>query len=498
MKQSSFEHQSARLWIWAACIGLFIFVLAARIAGPSDGFDNEQPKTIAYTVDVIANGRAILPRDMFGRAPHKPPLYNWLSVPVVAGFNQYTEWAFKLPTIIAMALAMGLTAAAGRWMLMRRRDSLNEADAGVLARLSPMEIGLISAAMLLASHTGTKFLYLARPDTLMLFFATGGWLAATVALLDERKRWWVNLLCWLCMAGVAMCKGPPALLIPLYAVLGARLLTGQWSSVWRTGMAWGLPLAIVLFGAWLGAAYIIDQRAVVEELLGDQAAGKIVRRGWWRIFTEFYKAPGYLILRFLPWSLIAILTLLHIPPRRWFKHALGPAVLWALLVLGFFTIPADKRGDYYAPAMPALAILAAYWLLVVAAKYRITPARTLLAAAVIAVGFVAFEWKGSEAAGGMGDGVKAFASEIRGMTNIDDVVFIEPGYHNLQAYLGVNQAGPPTPEMIETARWVVMPASRAPAGATAAAKSVPVKMWPEQGNGELGLYPIKDIDLESR
>lgn len=484
-----------RWWVAGGVGGLFVFLLAVRGAGPSDGFDNEQPKTISYTVDAVVHGRWVLPRDMFGRAATKPPLYNWLSMPVVGGLNQYTEWAFKLPSMIAMGLVVGLTAVSGGWLLGRRREAIDGADANVLGGLRPREIGLVCGAMLLASHTGAKFIYLARPDTLLLFFTTGGWLAATAGLMGERRRGWVNVCCWLCVGGAAMCKGLPALLIPIYIVIGSKVLVGRWSAMWRTGLAWGLPLAIGLVGAWLVAAYRVDPQAVVNELLGTEAAGKITKRGWWRIFTECYKAPGYMVVRFLPWSVVGLLMLLHIPASRWFGHAMGPAVLWVMVVVGFFAMAADKRGDYFAPAMPALAILAGYWLLIVGAKYRITVGRVLVGTWCVVVGLGVYHWKWSDAAGGMGEGVKAFAREVQARTAVADVIFIESGYHNLQAYLGVNQAGEPTREMIERARWVVMPVSRAGAGVEPVARSVAVSMWPGEGEEALGLYPIEGIDL---
>ena len=88
-----------RRWVGVVLAGMFVFALAARIAGPSDLYDNEQPKTVAYTMDIVVHGRAIMPYDMKGRAPHKPPLYNWLAVPVVGGLGVYEQWAFALPSV---------------------------------------------------------------------------------------------------------------------------------------------------------------------------------------------------------------------------------------------------------------------------------------------------------------------------------------------------------------------------------------------------------------
>ncbi len=439
-------------------VGLFALALFVRMVAPSDLYDNEQPKTIAYTVDVLVNGRWILPHDMLGGPPHKPPLYNWLAAPIVGAFDLYREWAFKLPSIISAAVTMGLTVGIGAWLVRRRGDRVAAEDRLTLAGLSPVALGAVAAAMWLASHTGMKMLYLARPDPLLIAFMMVAWWAATASLLSDRPRFWVNLLCWLSVTGAAMCKGPPALIVPIYIVLGGKLLAGQWSAMWRTGIGWGLPLAIALVGTWLGAAYWVDARIVVEELIGDQAVGKITRRGPIRIVTEFYKSPGYLIVRFVPWSLVAILTLVHIPPRRWFAHPLGPAILWTLVIVGFFMIPADKRGDYLAPATPAVGLLAAYWLLVVGAKYRMGVRSAFVGVLVVLLGLTIYHgWFSNAAQTGYGRNVKHFVADVRELTGGEPIAFYKVGYNPLQPLLGANQTEPPP----EETTWSIMPLGQA-------------------------------------
>jgi 4-amino-4-deoxy-L-arabinose transferase-like glycosyltransferase len=82
---------------------LFLFIsltaiLLARVTGPSALQRFDQPKTVSYTADIVANGNWLLPRDILGRPATKPPLVNWLAAPVVAmGF--WTEWAVKWPML---------------------------------------------------------------------------------------------------------------------------------------------------------------------------------------------------------------------------------------------------------------------------------------------------------------------------------------------------------------------------------------------------------------
>lgn len=481
--------------------------LGGRMLAPSDIYDNEQPKTMAYTADVVLHGRAILPRDTSGGAPHKPPLYNWVGAPLPA-LGVWSEWALKMPSILAGLATMALTAGAGAWLLRRGRRSETPVAAEAPAALSPAVFGMVAAGIWLANHAGVKLIYLARPDMLMVALLTAGWLLGTRLLLDEvgrrdasvaPRRGLAQLGLWLCVGGAAMCKGPPALVLPLYLLVAARLIVGRWAAVHRTGIGWGLPLAVAMVGAWLGAAYLIDRAAVMEQLIGDQAVGKLHRRGWHRIFTEIYKPITYFISRFVPWSLVMVLTLIHVPPRRWFKHPTGPMTLWVLVVIVFFMIPADRRPDYVAPAYPAAAVLAAYWLTVVAAKHGLRPRHAMVGVIAMVFILIVYHMQFSRPArSGLGDNVKAFAHGVRELTGAEGLVFRDSGYNALQPLLGYNQAGPPTEADLRRGRWLIQPVA---AGERAMLVSPPMPgMRPgvmpgiEAGaNDRLGVYRLEGV-----
>ncbi|MEA2734599.1 MAG: hypothetical protein QOE14_1050 [Humisphaera sp.] len=52
--------------------------LAARLFGPGDLYDKDQPKTMAASADVALNNQWTWPRDMLLEPATKPPMYNWL------------------------------------------------------------------------------------------------------------------------------------------------------------------------------------------------------------------------------------------------------------------------------------------------------------------------------------------------------------------------------------------------------------------------------------
>jgi len=487
--------------------------LGLRMSAPSDLYDNEQPKTVSYTADAVLHGRWVLPRDMFGDAPHKPPMYNWLGAPIQSlGF--WGEAWLKAPAIGSGLATMALTGLGGAWLFGRGR----RVDAGLAAEAAgglkgpggAAVFGMAAAGIWLSNHAGMKLIYLARPDMVMIAFLTGAWLLSTWLLLREpgaepgvdkgvgpggggggsSSRCWAQLGLWLCVAGAGLCKGPPALLAVVYVFLGARLLAGRWGAVGRTGMAWGLPLAACIVGAWLGAAYSIDRAAVVNELLGDQAVGKLHRRGLHRIVTEAYKPFTYFFSRFVPWSVLVVLALIHVPPRRWFAHPTGPMTLWVLVVIGFFLIPADRRPDYVAPAYPAAACLAGYWLLVVASKHGVRAGHAMMGVVAVTLGVGAYHlWLSEPARTGLGDHVKTFAAEVRAATGGEGLVFRETGYNPLQALLGYNQAGPPTPSELRAGRWLIRPIEP---GDEPAATSEAIPGLGSASSDRLGLFRLEE------
>jgi 4-amino-4-deoxy-L-arabinose transferase-like glycosyltransferase len=430
---------------------LAVAVLAARVAAPSDLYDNDQPKTVAYTVDIVEHGRWALPRDMLGRWATKPPMYNWIGVPfVAAGFT--AEWALKMPSLLAAGAMLLAT-----WRLGRRLCPVG-LDRAALAGLA--------AVLWLGNLATMKHLYLARPDMVLSAFLVMAWWSGTRLLLEPAppRRPLLQLALWLCVAGAALTKGPAALLPLLYVTLGAKLLTGQWRACLRTGIAWGLPLALLIIAAWAWSAYQVSPEHFRATFVSDEVVERVAgreRQSRFVIVLELWKMPAYFVSRFLPGSVLAILALLHIGPRHWLRHELAPAILWLLLTVGLFSLSAGKRADYLAPCYPAAAILAAGWLVQCGPRWRLTPGvavSALLAASGVMLIYLTF--LSPAARSGLGDDVTRFAGAIRQAVDGDTrgIVFRETGYNPLQSLLGRNEGQrDPGPPQAGKARWVVEP-----------------------------------------
>jgi 4-amino-4-deoxy-L-arabinose transferase-like glycosyltransferase len=458
-------------------LAAMVIAVVGRVGGVSDIDDDEQPRTTSYTADVVVNHRWALPYDSDGFPATKPPLFNWIGAAIagVAGFSQFT---LKAPSLLATAaglLVVGFVAAS-----TARRITPIEAPGAI----DPAAAGWLAAMAWLICPANLKLMYLARVDMMLAVFLAGAWACGTAALRQERGQ--SSLVAagfWACTAGAALTKGPMALLALLYAAVAAKVLGGSWSTLRRLHVEWGLPLLLVTVGGWAWAAYrqepVAFLHSTVEHELGKRLGETPAR------WAMLYNAPMYSVARFIPWSPLAVLAVLHVHPRRWREHALGPAILWTLLLLGVFMIVPARRGDHIAPIFPALAVLAACWAIDVGRKYKVTPLHVALVGLLFSA---AMSWRAISDKHDMdGPNNLAFARHVRRVVGDDAIEFRVRGRVSpVQPLLGRAQgAMPATPEQKAAAKWVVRVVRP---GETATVLSAPMNEIDEGKAGRLGLF----------
>ncbi|MBT8485221.1 MAG: hypothetical protein HKO59_00935 [Phycisphaerales bacterium] len=345
----------AARWIGAAAATL-VWLLAARIAGPCDLYDQAQPKTIGYTTDVVVNDRWILPYSLGVEPATKPPLYNWVAAGPVAAFGFDSTLAHKLPSVLALVGTWALVLLAGwRW------------PGGAVT------LGATAAIMLVAQYPVFKLGYLARPDMLLTLLMAVSWVAATTLMMSRaddagRRRTLWQVLFWGGIAFGALTKGPAVLTLLVYTPIAARVIAGRWGAVTRVGL-WGLPLALVPVAAWLYGVWRVDPVHLREELWFQEIYGRVTgtgregsREGTVSLLTDGGNVVAYFVVRFLPWSVLAIFGIWDAWRTRRDDHAAWPrgAAIFVIVVIVFFSVSAGKRADYIAPAYPAAALLAAW------------------------------------------------------------------------------------------------------------------------------------------
>ena len=400
-------------------VGLMLIV---RLGAPSDLWDQTQPRTIAYTTYLLAadaptDGSWALPIDAGGVLATKPPLYNWIAAPFVAVFGTTSELAHRAPSLLAFA---------GLVIAMIRAGTLFGGRA----------IGALAVTLLVASYTIFKLSVLARPDMLLTLALTVGWIAGTALLqLDDGDRRAMRrcaLVFWLACAAALLTKGPPALLLPLYALLAPRVALGSWRATRRFGWSWGVPLALAPFGGWLIAALITNAEHVRDVMVGAEIVGRVTGRGpegggegWRGILLGLTDMPGYFVVRFAPWSLASLAGAIVVLRRQVGGAdalAARAALLFVAIVVVLFSLSSGKRADYIASAYPAAALLGAWWM-----TWAIAPAwrrPVAMAVAAISLGVVAVigTWEARIAprpAPRFGDEIVAFARAAKAAVDAD-------------------------------------------------------------------------------
>ncbi len=461
---------------WLIAIALLALLLAfvGRIAAPSDLVQNvDQAKTMALTADMVVNARWALPRDAVGAITHKPPLVNWIAaLPVSLGF--WTEWAFKLPSLLGALATLAATFAAGRFLFSRPGAGLNPKNANV----TPAALATLAAMLWLASPSAIKHLYFCRPDMLFTACLAWGWYAALRTVHDPHanpRRW--ALLLWVFTGLALLAKGPLALLIPLYVVLAPLVIERRPRLLKRTGLWWGLPLAIAMLALWLVPAWLADRAFVEDTLIGHELLSRIGFAGdaapagaemrpnappyLTDVLSHAFQIPSWFVERFLVWAPFALLALAITPPWRWRSSPLAPAALWLLLVFISTMLIRNRGGSYLMPAYPAGAILALGVLL--HPRSPLTPPPVALAALVVTALIVGRESFFSRAARThAGDHAWAFARAARAIVADDPVVFVRTDHNPVPMMMGHARLGEPTPEQLHQARWIVRPIPEEP------------------------------------
>ncbi len=414
---------------------------------------------MAYTTDIIANGRWILPVER-GRYPAtKPPLYNWLAVPMVKLMGFSSDLAHKSPSVASLLLC---------WLIVVRLGRRLDGD-----RFGAL--GWLAGLMVTANYSFFKLGYLARPDMLLTLWLTLGWVAATTLLLTPdgdlhgRRGLLLRIAFWGSVLLAALTKGPPAIVLPLYAFVASRPLRGSFKETRIFGWLWGLPLAVGVIGLWVWGVYRIDPEHLIHKLWFDEIAGRVTglgpegnKFGPIEFIQRLVHMPAYYLLRFAPWSMLSILGMIAIwrrtgngsgrgsRPRRWTTLGqtgawLNGAALFVVIIIVLFTLSTGKRADYLAAAFVPGALLGGWWVRQI--RPRFNSAGTLLAqfAAVVVLATMTvvnqLQPRTDEAPPEFGDAINDFIQEAERYLQAQPgpVVFWAAGETHLQGHLGYSE-----------------------------------------------------------
>lgn len=340
LHQTPSDARRATLWGGALVVLVWAAVFGIRLAGPPDLLDKDQQRPAMYVLDALHNGHWICQRDNWGRLMHKPPMATWLSALATWPFERINRFSLYLPGALAMLVMAMIIHAAGRKYF------------GGWA-------GVFGALAFLLSLPGARHVALARTDALFAAAIAVTAVAAWRAWRSGRGWTWF----WLAGAFATLTKGPLGV-----ALAASGLLAALWER--RSGERLplrgshtpGLSLFVLITGGWFALALWQIGREVFDVLIGRELVVQAVGGASGVPFVNFWKPTFYLLIRFAPWSLLAVLGFWRVWARpaadaaqRRFERFMFCGFFSGLLV---FSFAAHQRFDLLLPIIPIAALMA--------------------------------------------------------------------------------------------------------------------------------------------
>lgn len=266
---------------------------------------------------------------------HKPPLFYWLQTISISTFG-INPWSLRImPALFGVS---GIVFVYWATSLLLGRNSGR--IAAIILGTTPLYYG--------ASHY-------ANLDLEVAVWLNASILALLVGVVREKKSW---LYAAYVFGGLAfLTKGLIGLAFPA-AIMGLWILiTRQWATIKKLQLPLGLILFAVIALPWL---ILVSQRNpdFLNFFFYQQQFQRFAGSGfnnvapWW-----FYIA--LVIASFLPWTYFLCRYLKALYSTRPQNPIVIYLVIWALVVLIFFSIPSSKLVGYILPIFAPLAILTA-------------------------------------------------------------------------------------------------------------------------------------------
>lgn len=275
----------------------------------------------------------LVPTWQFHHWFEKPPLSLWITAAFfhLCGVTQF--WARACSALSGVAV-VGLT----HWVAIRMRG---------------VKTAWLTTLILLSTF---GFLRVCRVGEMDVLLALGCypalWGLAEVLSGDLRGWYWF----WLGFAVAAMTKGAASVVLPLTLVIVFAWERWSWRNL-RRQFLFGLLLFAVLVLPW--HIYMLARFGMpfLREYLGLHVIERATTHLEGHVTPWWYYAKVLLALA-SPWVLAYPFAVWHAFRRR----ELRVYLVFALVVLCFFSAVATRSAKYISPAYPALAFLTADWL----------------------------------------------------------------------------------------------------------------------------------------
>ena len=368
---------TARL-LWLVLIVATLYLCYFHNLGALGLVGPDEPRYAWIARDMHETGDYITPR-LYGKPWfEKPPLYYW-GAALSFKFFGVCETSARLPSAISALLATLALA----WLALR----LYGAEiAHWLLLLLPTTVGMIGfshaaatdlpfAAMLTISMVfSAKLLNLIpRPAQQSVNSATAQVPVRSFTSFTSSTSF-TSFFFGLFLGLAVLAKGPAAIILSGGAVLLWALFTNRW----RDALRCLHPVAIASFCLTALPWYILCARRnpdFFRIFIIEHNFNRFLTPQFQHIQPFWYYAL-VLLIGFLPWTPLLVLSVSFAALKFWHERKLSPAtalfLCWSLFCLLFFSLSKSKLPGYILPAVPAIGILLArclVWLMPLFAKH---------------------------------------------------------------------------------------------------------------------------------
>lgn len=347
-------------------LGLGLLLIATGV-GLRDPWPADEPRFALVVRDMVATGDWLLPRVGGDVYADKPPLYFWVMGLALLATGSL-RIAFLLPSLLSGLACLVMLYDLGR-------------------RLWNRETGLAAALALLLTVQFAWQVRQAQIDATLLFWCVLSMYGLLRhLLLGPAWRWYV--VGWAAAGFGVITKGvgflPLLILIP-FVLMRDQRWSPRTRSTGRSLWAIGPPAFLLAVATWLVPMLLAANAdptlaAYRDEILFRQTVGRYTDA--WHHREPFW----YFIVNVIPglWLPLTLLLPWLVPQWRnaWRDRDLRIALLlsWVGIVVLFFSLSSGKRGVYILPALPALALASAPYLIELTQRRSVQRAIFALAA----------------------------------------------------------------------------------------------------------------------
>lgn len=321
-----------------------------------------EPRESIVSYTMLESGNWILPRNSVGEMAYKPPFFYWAVAAVSYVAGEVNEFTSRVPSAIAyIAMIVGVFL-----FYQRRRDD---------------HTAFVTALVAFTSWELHRQGFNCRVDMVLTACIVGAMLL--LYRWYERGMRGVPLWAILLMSCGTLTKGPIGAIIPCL-VMGVFMLCRRvnFFRAFFTMMAFGL-LSLVLPALWYYAAWQQGGQEFIDLVLEENIGRMTSTMSYESCVEPWYYNIITLIIGYLPWIILALMTLVVVPWKRLGQSALwqrlwqrvkgvseaDPVDLFSFLAIAvifvFYCIPQSKRSAYLMPVYPFIGYFVArmlFWL----------------------------------------------------------------------------------------------------------------------------------------